>query len=73
MFLDTFYLQIFGTAMGASFASSLANLFMSWWEAEAIWGNNPYKKHIIYYGRYIDYVLVIWDGDRLSKKFPRLL
>lgn len=58
-----FYLQVMGTAMGANFAPSYANLTMGLWEANYIWFNNPYISHIIFYGGYIDDIIVIWDGQ----------
>ncbi|XP_018422194.1 PREDICTED: protocadherin gamma-B1-like [Nanorana parkeri] len=54
-FLDNFYLQIQGTAMGANYAPSYANLTMGLWEEFHIW-------HLIFFGRYINYILIIWDG-----------
>lgn len=61
-FLDQFYLQCKGTAMGANFAPGYANLTMGHWEELNIWSNNPYARHLIFYGRYIDDILIIWDG-----------
>lgn len=61
-FLDQFYLQRKGTAMGANFAPGYANLTMGHWEDLNIWSNNPYARHLIFYGRYIDDILIIWDG-----------
>lgn len=47
--------------MGANFAPSYANLTMGFWEASYIELNNPYASHIVFYGRYIDDI-IIWDG-----------
>ncbi|XP_053553137.1 uncharacterized protein LOC128644617 [Bombina bombina] len=57
--------------MGAKFAPSYANLYMGWWEAAHVYGDsNPHKEHIIFYGRYIDDLLVVWDGDvELARDF----
>lgn len=33
---------------------------MSYWEEKYIWKNNPFGKHLVYYGRYID--IIIWEG-----------
>lgn len=41
-FNDDYYLQIQGTAMGANFAPSYANLTMGHWESTHIWNNNPF-------------------------------
>lgn len=48
--------------MGARFAPSYANLFMGYWEEGYIWANNPYRANLIVYARYIDDILIIWDG-----------
>lgn len=50
VFDDQYYLQVQGTAMGANFAPSYANLAMGLWKHRYIWHNNPYHKHLIFYG-----------------------
>lgn len=60
-FENDFFLQVNGTAMGAHFAPSYANLTMGHWEHQYIWHNNPFSSHIVFYGRYIDDVIIIWD------------
>lgn len=62
LFQGDYYLQTTGTAMGANFAPSYANLTMGFWETSHIWQNNPYIQHLIFYGRYIDDIIIIWDG-----------
>lgn len=50
--------------MGATFAPSLANLFMSSWELD-----NIYKKqwnNLLYYKWYINYILLLWRRDEAS-------
>lgn len=47
--------------MVANFVPTYANLAMGLWE-QYIWTNNPYGAHIIFYGHYIDYIKIIWDG-----------
>lgn len=59
-----FFLQIRGAAMGAKFAPSLANLFTARWEKEVIDSNPP--KELRLWRRYIDDVLLLWDGDQAS-------
>lgn len=49
-------------AMGASFAPCCANITMGLWEQLFVWLNNPFLEHIVFYGRYIDDVLLIWAG-----------
>lgn len=57
-----FYVQIQGTAMGANFAPSYANLAMGYWENLHILHNNkPYACNIVFFGRYIDDI-IIRDG-----------
>lgn len=56
-----FYLQQKGVAMGAKFARSLANLFMSNWEREMIYDRQ--WNHLAFYKWFIDDFLIIWDGD----------
>uniref|UniRef100_A0A8C5PLW3 Helix-turn-helix domain-containing protein n=1 Tax=Leptobrachium leishanense TaxID=445787 RepID=A0A8C5PLW3_9ANUR len=63
-FQDKFYLQKTGTAMGAKFAPGYANIFVAHWEQQAIWNNNPYGANLALWRRYIDDVLLIWDGNR---------
>lgn len=61
-FLDQFYLQLRGTAIGANFAPAYANLAMGYWEGEHIWANNPFARHLVFNGRYIDDILLIRDS-----------
>lgn len=53
-FDNKFYLQTQGTAMGANFAPIYANLTMGFLEHLFIWNDNPFSKHIVFIGRYID-------------------
>lgn len=54
-----------GTAMGTNCAPSYANLFLGWWEYQLVFTdtNGEYTDHILFWGRYIDDVLILWDGD----------
>lgn len=58
-------MQAVGVAMGTKFEPSLANLFMARWESEVI-DTNPLKEQR-FWKRYIDDVLLVWEGD-----FPSL-
>lgn len=49
--------------MGANFAPSYANLAMGFWENKYIHDHNPFAANIIFFGRYIDDLIIIWDGD----------
>uniref|UniRef100_A0A8C5PB27 Reverse transcriptase domain-containing protein n=1 Tax=Leptobrachium leishanense TaxID=445787 RepID=A0A8C5PB27_9ANUR len=59
-----FYLQINGTAMGTRFAPSYANLFMAHWESSVVWTGHDWGPNLVLYRRYIDDVLIIWQGER---------
>lgn len=50
--------------MGARFAPSVANLFMAHWEEKAVYKNKP--PELICYQRYIDDLIMVWEGDRDS-------
>lgn len=60
-FHDKFYLKTRGASMRVTFAPCYANIMKGWWEELTIWNNNPYERHIVFYGRYIDDMLIIWD------------
>lgn len=66
LFQNQFYLQMLGTTMGASFAPCFANIFMGFLKNMAIWHENPFSQHIVYYSCYADDILIIWHGDRLT-------
>ncbi|XP_069483452.1 uncharacterized protein [Ambystoma mexicanum] len=55
--------QTEGTAMGATMAPSVANLYVETFEKSNIYSNlNPYNNNIVKWSRYIDDILVIWRG-----------
>lgn len=61
-FDTNFYDQMKGDPMGSKFSPSLANLFMSWWEEGSIFDcDNPFSDALIWYGCYIDDLLMVWD------------
>lgn len=60
-FLGEHFLQTKGTALGARFSPSYANLFMGYWEKSFIWNNNPFGANMVLFARYIVDIL-IWDG-----------
>ncbi|XP_056416174.1 immunoglobulin superfamily member 3 [Hyla sarda] len=64
LFDDTFFFQTQGTAMGSTCAPNYANLFLGWWESEFVFSDDfeHYTSHIIFWGRFIDDVLILWDG-----------
>ncbi|OCU00888.1 hypothetical protein XELAEV_18006665mg [Xenopus laevis] len=64
MFDNIFYLQTRGTAMGARFAPTYANLYMGWWEETHVFeGENPLLNNVVLYRRFINDLLFIWAGD----------
>ncbi|XP_078506116.1 uncharacterized protein LOC144763946 [Lissotriton helveticus] len=65
---SVWYHQIQGTAMGSKFAPAYAGLFMGWFEREHAWGRHAaaWMNNIIFWGRYIDDVIMIWDGPTLD-------
>lgn len=62
-FHNQFYLKLQGAALGANFTACYANVTKGYWEELHIWNHSPFAKHIVYYGRYIDVVLLFWRGD----------
>ena len=64
-FNDNHHLQIHGTAMGTRMAPSFANLFLGYFEANAL-EKAPFHPHI--WLRYIDDIFMIWteDSDNLK-------
>lgn len=56
-------------AMGAKYARSFANWYMTQWEKEVIYDNRP--DQLIMYRRYIDDILTVWAGDRDSVLYFR--
>lgn len=48
--------------MGANFSPLYANLAIGFWKTNHIHKNNPYAANIVFFGRYIDELIIIWDG-----------
>ncbi|OCT83962.1 hypothetical protein XELAEV_18022100mg, partial [Xenopus laevis] len=48
-------------SMGAAVAPSFANIFVHYLE-QKLFIKGPYNNHIIKYWRFVDDVLVIWEG-----------
>lgn len=48
--------------MGAKYAPTVANIFMSKWESEEIYGRNIPGLKI--YKRYIDEIFLIWESNK---------
>lgn len=69
-FLGDYYRRVKGTALGARFAPSYANLFMGFWELNYIWANNLFGMTLVLYGRCINDI-IIWNGTDI--KLPHFL
>ena len=54
------FCQVIGTAMGTTLAPDYANLFLAGYEGPAL---NEFRRHILYYGRFIDDTFAIIEGD----------
>ncbi|KAM8930720.1 LOW QUALITY PROTEIN: uncharacterized protein RCH25_006654 [Pelodytes ibericus] len=52
--------------MGTCFAPSYANLFLGWWEQSRVFGDENPHRSVVWYCRYIDDLLFIWQGDLVS-------
>lgn len=62
LFENDFFLQVRGTAMGATFAPDYANLFMGFLEHNHIHADNPFSDNILMFKRYIDDLFLVWRG-----------
>lgn len=64
LFQNQFYKQTKGTAMGACFAPNYSNQFMGLWEERFVYSSlNAYLDKIVWWGTYIDNILLIWSGS----------
>lgn len=61
---QTYFKQSVGIAMGAKFAPGVANAFMAQWEETAVYTNTPAE--LTLYKRFIDDVVIVWNGDKES-------
>lgn len=66
LFDDKIYHQQRGTAMGTTCAPTFANLFLGWWGKYLVFSEDlvSFTSHVTFWGRYIDDILILWDGDR---------
>lgn len=64
-----YFIQTKAVAMGVQYAPSVANLLMNLWEDEYIY-NEKYPE-IKLYRRYIDNLVILWDGT--VEKFQQFL
>ena len=67
LFFDNFYDQIDGVAMGSPLAPVLANLFMGY--HEQLWLSDPLVPKVLYYRRYVDDTLCLFDNENLAMSF----
>lgn len=61
VFENTLYQLISGVAMGATFAPSIANLYMGTYEEKWI-KSSPYTDHLKLWCRYINDIFLLWKG-----------
>lgn len=59
-----YFRQKKGVAMGAKYAPSVANLFMSHWEKDAIFSGGI--SELKFYKQHIDNIIIIWAGTQDS-------
>lgn len=60
-----FYVQQCGAPMGGKYSPSLANIYVAGWEEIFLYSpGNCFSSHIRWYGRYIDDLLLVWEGDQ---------
>lgn len=60
MFDGAFYLQVTGCVYGREILP-VTNIYMSWWEHQYIFcTHNPFRESLVWYGRYIDDILILW-------------
>lgn len=65
LFQNQFFKQRKGTAMGACFAPNYSNLFMGVWEETFVYSDlNVFLDKIIWWGRYIDDIILLWSGSK---------
>ncbi|CAJ0917029.1 unnamed protein product [Ranitomeya imitator] len=65
IFDNNIYLQLQGTAMGASCAPSYANLFLGAWERDIFLGDGIVEMgQVQSWMRYIDDVMFVWEGNQ---------
>lgn len=64
MFDKKYYVQTQGSAMGSPFSPNYANLYMGLWEKRYISDEsvNPLLKHVLFWIRYIDDILLVFTG-----------
>jgi len=67
MFNGKNYHQVKGTAMGTRAAPNYANIFMGWFEDKHVY-KSKWRKHIRFYGRFIDDIILIWTGQENQLK-----
>lgn len=59
-----------GLPMGSPLSPLLAEIFMNFFEQTILSSNNPYFRHVIFWYRYVDDILCLWNGtDRLLTSF----
>lgn len=62
-FLDGFYQQTRGTAMGATWVPSYACLHLGLWELETVYQMPVYLSKVLTWLRYVDDIFMVWLGN----------
>lgn len=65
-FNNTVYCQEDGLSMGSPLSPLLADIYMDFFENNHILNNNSFSKHILYYHRYVDDILLLWSGNKVQ-------
>jgi len=60
-----------GVPIGSPLGSTLAEMFMCKFEGEFFESQPEIRKHIIYWHRYVDDIIILWDGP--TEVFQHLL
>ena len=64
MFSDNIYKQCIGVPMGSCFSPNYACLYLGFWEKRFVLNPvNPFFNCVTWYGRYIDDLLLVFDGS----------
>jgi hypothetical protein len=69
-FGDTHWLQLSGTAMGTPVAPAFASLYVAHFEELLL---EEFRERIVYYKRYIDDILLIWQPGDFAYEHKRFL
>lgn len=73
-FNNEYYRQNYGLSMGSNLSPLLAEVFMTKLESTYITDNNPFHSNVLFWFRYVDDCLVLFDGnDTILNQFLNYL